>query len=121
MPRYEVDLADGRTIKVTASDIDEAIAKREQINAINAQGAEDVANALKPEQVSALEAVILGAERETDKLLSGVQSLFGSEEEQARIAAEQASNDKAFAPVEEAHPWATMGGSVLPIALDRRR
>jgi hypothetical protein len=114
MAKFDVDLSDGRTIEIEAESLSDAIARQGQINNIIAQGKRDVDAANAPEQVGTIKAFMLGAGRETDKLLSGVQDLLASPEDQARIAQEQQYNDQAFANVEQQHPIASAVGGVLP-------
>jgi hypothetical protein len=118
MAKWEVDLADGRTITVTADSKKQARQKQQLLNEIAAQGEADIAAARAPEQVSGMGAFMLGAGRETDKLLSGAQDLWagvtGDQQAQDAIASEQAYRDQAFANVEEQHPIAAAAGGALP-------
>jgi len=66
-----------------------------------------------------LQAGILAAGKETDKLITGARDLFGSalgidEEWRGKNQARQKANDRVFAPVEDEYVGATMAGSMLP-------
>ena len=79
------------------------------------QSAQDVIGAGMPQSV---QAGILGAGQEWDKLTEGGKDLFdwlaGNEESRDQRRIEQAGNDRAFKQVEEDHPLAVFAGSVVP-------
>lgn len=88
---------------------DEAIAA-----AIKQNAAPSVAD-----EVGAGEAVMIGAGREVDRLLKGAQQLWhgatGNDKALDALRAEQSSNDKAFAELQQRRPVATAVGGALPM------
>lgn len=118
MPIYEVDLDDGRTVEVQAMNARDASSKRKRLNDNLRANKDWQRDAAVPEQVGSMEAFMLGAGRETDKLLSGVEDLFygatGNIAAADSLREQQALNDEAFANVQEQAPIASALGGVLP-------
>jgi hypothetical protein len=119
MAKYEIDLIDGRTIQVEAGSAREAYEKRQLLNA-NLQDTtmQDLSEQVAAPSVSSGEAFMLGAGRESDKLISGVQDLYygatGNEAAQESLAARQRTNDDVFQNVQDQAPIAAALGGVLP-------
>ena len=70
----------------------------------------------EPQGPSSLQAGLIGAGRVVDKTISGVQDLAyratGDDEALARLRAEQAGNDRAYAQLQESNPVATAVGEI---------
>ena len=70
----------------------------------------------EPQGPSSLQAGLIGAGRVFDKTISGVQDLAyratGDDEALARLRAEQAGNDRAYAQLQETNPVATAVGEI---------
>lgn len=70
------------------------------------------------DEVGPLQAALIGAGRSTDKIINGVRQMYnaatGDQATLDKLAAEQQSNDQAYAPLKAARPWATGIGEAAP-------